>query len=96
MYGKGSLVGVKKKYIYAGFSFSGLIATQKSNFTRVCKEHELLLLIEEKWNISIWDSRKSIYWVVCLISTFFIIEGKIYRKVFFGFIYDLDLGISTL
>ena len=73
-----------------------MLIIQKRVITKLFEEHEVKLLAEEKWNISIWDSRKSIYWVVCLISTFFIIEGKIYRKVFFGFIYDLDLGISTL
>ena len=75
-----------KKYICAGFSFSGLLIIQKRVITKLFEEHEVKLA-EEKWNISIWDSRKSIYWVVCLISTFFIIQGKNNRKVFFDFFY---------
>ena len=77
-----------KKYIYSGFSFDGLEIIQKNNCTKVYRIHEILLLIEKNYNISILDIKKGIYWVVCLISTFFIVEGKKYRKIFQCFFYN--------
>ena len=58
-------------------------------------EYEILVLVLEKYNIILKMIRKSIYWVMCSVSAFFIIKGKIFRKVFwffYNFLPNLVIG----
>ena len=74
-----------KKYICAGFSFGASCIAKKEIADKYTLEYEILVLVLEKYNIILKMIRKSIYWVMCSVSAFFIIKGKIFRKVFWFF-----------
>ena len=57
------------------------------NINDFSTRHEVEILVKKNCSIISWIIRKSIYWVICPVSTFFDIEGKFFRKVF-GFFYN--------
>ena len=64
----------------------------RNNFSA---RHEVEILVNKNCNISIRNIRRSIYWVIRLVGTFFDIEGNFFRKVFlffYNFLPNLVVG----
>ena len=65
-----------------------LALIRKNIKEKTTTKDEKIIRLEKKFKFNILVFKKSIYWDICLIGTFFIVEGKKYRKIFQCFFYN--------